>query len=308
VAAIDARETVNASLARFLAEVRGRGRVVLVDGSRDETAFEVERAVPEVEVIRRAAGTLAPELWSAGLRATSEPFVVLSSAQMAPAQGWLDALWSESGKGDAVAIGGAIEPGRLRSHLDRAVYLLRYVSYHRPLLNAKKREPAGENSLYRRDRLLPFESVWAQGFWEAEVHATLRDGWESLAMADSAVVEFLGGCDATQMIRNRLVHGRRYGAARGARFAWHEKLARTALLLVVPAVLLLRIVAALRARRLQLGPWLPSLPWLALLCACWAAGEVQGFWFGPPRMHSRRYCLDRSVSVSASVSNTLAAR
>lgn len=280
VASVDASETARASLRRFAEEVRGRGEVVVVDASRDGTAGEIERTMPGVRVIRRAPGALAPELWRDGLRATDAPLVAFSTAAMVPEPGWLDAMLARLDATGAAAVGGPIEPAGSLSATDRAVYLLRYVNYLRPLPGSGVTEPPGDNAIYRRDCLLGLGPRIDRGFWEAEIHARLRARGERLAMAEGAVLTFHGGSRFGASVGQRHRHGRHYGAARAGLMKAPERLARAAVSPIVPFLLARRIASALRSRRRGLGEWLPALPGLSLLLAAWAAGEARGTWAG----------------------------
>jgi hypothetical protein len=291
VAAIDARDTIVTSLARFLDEAGDRAEVVLVDASRDGTADEAERRFPRLRVLRREPGRLAPQLWLDGLLATAAPFVALSTGQMAPRPGWLPALLDRLDTTGAAAVGGPIEPAPGLAPNDRAVYLVRYVNYLRPLAGRGLVEPPGDNVLYRRARLPALESL-GDGFWEAEIHARLRQRGERLEMDDRAVVEFQGRTRLPLTLQQRRAHARRYAAGRARRMGWGQRLARSAAAPAVPFVLLQRILAALSAQGRPIGPWLPALPRLAMLLAAWAAGEACGTILGPGGLAVR---TDRSA-------------
>jgi hypothetical protein len=291
VASIDARATVVASLARFREEVAGRGEVVLVDASRDGTAEMAAQHFPDLHVIRCDYGRLAPELWAEGLRATDAPLVAFSTAAMAPRPGWLGSLVDRLESTGAAAVGGPIEPVRLLSATDRAVYLLRYVRYLRPLPESGMPEPPGDNALYRRDRLMSLvdplspsrvqdapSGLWHRGFWEVEVHRALRDRGERIVMAPEAVVEFLGGSHLPSTLRQRLAHARHYGSSRARGRGLGYRVVRSVASPAVPAVLLGRIAGALRGRSRPFLPWMPALPSLALLLLSWSIGEAAGVW------------------------------
>ena len=178
-------------------------------------------------------------------------------------------------------MGGPIEPSPGLSPGDRALYLLRYVNYLRPLPDSAHPEPPGDNALYRRDRLRGLEASWADGFWEAEIHRALRARGEGLDLSREAAVEFLGGTPVGMALRQRSAHARHYGASRAGRMGRLQRVARSAAAPAVPAVLLRRIAATLRARGRDLGPWLPALPHLSLLMAAWSLGEARAMWAGP---------------------------
>lgn len=276
IAANDARDTARASLARFLEEAGGRGEVVLVDASRDGTADLAAHEFSGLRILREPTGTLAPELWKIGLRATDAPLVAFSTAAMVPSPGWLDALIARLDESGATAVGGPIVPARSLYLTDRAIYLLRYVAYLQPISRSSRPEPPGDNALYRRAALVDMDAILDRGFWEHEVHRVLRARGEVLAMANSAVVVFHGGLRMKSALGQRLRHATIHGTARGGRMGVTERLLRTAAAPLVPAVLLHRIARGLRERGEDLGPWLPALPRLSLLLAAWAFGEARG--------------------------------
>lgn len=281
IASIDSRATIMASLASFQSEARDRAELVLVDASRDGTAELVDSNFPDVRLIRRPAGVLVPELWRDGLNATTAPFVAFSTASMLPTEGWLDALLSKSRSTDAAAVGGSIEPSPTLRGIDRAIYLLRYVHYLRPLPASMDPEPPGDNALYRRDRLAGLESLMSQGFWEAEIHRALRARGERTVISESAMVTFLGGARLIPALRQRLQHARNFGSTRSSSMTTLERLARTACAPLVPAVLSRRIARALRVRGQSIRPWASALPGLLVLITAWSAGEVMGTWWRP---------------------------
>jgi hypothetical protein len=280
VAAPDARPAPVARLERFAAEVSGRGEMILVDASR---AGLTGRPLPDcVRVLRRPPGTLAPVLWRDGLLDCETPLVALTTATMAPAPGWLDALLDRRDATGAAAVGGPIDPAPGLGPVDRAVYLLRYIRYVRPLPGTSNLDPPGDNALYVLDRLFDVETAWSSGFWEAAVHRVLRRIGGRLAMSADAAVTYQGGARLGPTSVQRFRHARHYGADRAAGMGWAERLTRTAAAPVVPPVLLRRALATLRARGGPIAPWAPAGPSLAVLLAAWAAGEAAGLVLGAP--------------------------
>jgi hypothetical protein len=277
-----ATPVLGASLARFAAEVGTSGEVVLVDASGSPASVEIARRFDNVRVIPRTAGRLAPALWRDGLLATDAALVAFTTAQMIPRPGWLAALHARLGETGGAGVGGPIEPGPGLSTTDRAVALLRYSGYFPPLPDSSRVDPPGDNALYRRERLMAVESAWRDGFWEVEVHKALRDRGDTLAMADAAVVVFEGGVGLLSMARQRVQHARKYGAGRGKGLGTIARLAGVLACPLVPPLLCLRIIKALRARRMALAPWLAALPSLVVLASAWAFGEAVGTLQGDP--------------------------
>jgi hypothetical protein len=291
LATIDARTSILESIARFREELDGDDELIVVDASRDGTADLVAARFPDVRLLRRPAGGLAPELWRDGLDATNAGLVAFSTAQMVPASGWRRAMLDRLEATGAAAVGGPIEPGPGLSPHDRAVYLLRYVNYLRPFpaIDPARLEPPGDNAIYRRDRLSGLESLWRDGFWEVEVHRALRARGETLALARDAAVAYRGGARVTGLIKQRYDHAHRYGAGRSVGIGRIGRLTRIGTAPIVPPLMLRRIVAALASRGQSLTPWIPALPYLFPLLAAWSLGEARGMASGRPKVSTKLF-------------------
>ena len=251
---------------------------------------------------RRPPGSLVPDLWGLGVRATSEPLVALSTSGMVPLEGWLDATLDVLERSQAAAVGGPIEPEEELSSLDRAVFFLRYLNYVRPIPEPGTIEPPGDNALYRRDALPPID-----GFWESRVHGILRERGESVVFEPEAIVTFHGSSrrrrqhshvakgsvitNEWSLLNQRFLHAWNYGSDRSRRLGWRWALARTLLAPLVPLALLSRIGRNLASKNIRPRHWLPALPFLLPLLAAWCWGEVVGYWLKPPRP---RLLLSRS--------------
>jgi hypothetical protein len=276
VALTDPPKDLGASLARFAEEAGPPGQVLLVDASGSTEGVNLAERFANVRVIPRPVGRLAPSLWRDGLLATDADLVAFTTAQMMPTRGWIEALKARMQETGSAGVGGPIEPGPGLSGTDQAVALLRYANYFPPLPDPSRIDPPGDNALYRRSCLMAVESSWLDGFWEVEVHKALRLRGESLAMADRAVVTFLGGVGLASMVAQRFRHARRYAVGRSIGLGPMARLARILGSPLVPPLLCGRIVKALRARGMSPAPWIMALPALALLATAWAIGEAVG--------------------------------
>lgn len=277
LSSLDSPTTFRRSLRGFYNELGGRGRIIVVDASRqDLELIEGTKAT----LIRRPVGTLAPVLWRDGLLESSTEFVAFSTTQMIPRTGWLSGLLETIQKSKTAGVGGPISVCDSLAPLDRAMYLLRYANYLPPVPDSLTFEPPGDNAIYRRSDLNAVSGSWLDGFWEIEVHKQLRSIGRETAIAHGAVVEFAGGYHLGPALGHRLAHARKFGAGRIKNGNLFEKLARGAVAPAVPPILLSRIVRNLQSRGEPLGPWIPSLPYLSLLLAIWSAGEATGAWFG----------------------------
>jgi hypothetical protein len=284
LASVDAAGTFRGNLQRWCQELDGHGEVLVVDSSRDGTADEIAASFPRVRVLRREPGWLAPELWRDGLEATDAPLVAISTTRMSPAPGWRRAMLETLEATGAAVVGGPIEPSGSygRDHVSMAIYLLRYINYLPPLIDPDRIDPPGDNAVYVRDRLDGLEALWAEGFWEVEIHRALRMRGESAVMACGAAVVHTEEGRFLPLLPQRHAHARHYGASRARRFGTADRLVRIAMSPLVPAVLLSRIIAALSARGQSLSRWMPALPYLLPLLAAWSLGEACGMYFKHP--------------------------
>ncbi len=278
VASVDSELDPGPSLSRFAEEVEGHGEVILVDASRDGFIADLTATLRNVRILRRTPGMLVPELWRDGLRAADADFVGFSTTAMIPEQHWLDAMLDRLQTTGAAGVGGPILPAAKLSSTDRAIYLLRYVNYYKP--SRSNLEPPGDNAIYRRDRLEKHHNLIDRGFWEADIHHSLRHQGECLVMAENASVIYQGGGRLLSTLRQRLRHAAIYGASRGSRMTAIERTLRTALFPIVPALMLRRIILVMKSQSIDMMPCLPALPGLALLSTAWAAGEAVGYWVG----------------------------
>ncbi len=277
LAAMEGGPILEASLSAFAAEVAGAGDLIVVDGSRDGIS------VPDDSRIRliRRPDRLAPELWGIGLESSVAEFVAFSTTQMVPRRGWLAGLVEEVQSRGLAGVGGPIAAGPGLSRVDRALYLMRFASYAPPVPDSSTFDPPGDNALYRRSALEAVRDSWREGFWEIEVHRSLRSLGVRLGSAPGALVEFLGGASRSRAIAHRVAHARRFGAWRGRGDSLVANLARTATAPAVPAVLLARIARSLSLREEPIGPWLGALPDLSLFLTAWSMGEAAGRLLGP---------------------------
>jgi hypothetical protein len=216
---------------------------------------------------------LVPVLWRDGIARARGELVALTISPMIPRGDWLEAL--RAALADADAVGGAIEPAAGLRAADRAECWCRYARDMLPFAAAPSLDLAGDNAGYRRERLLAVEESWREGFWEPEVHKALAARGDRLRHEPSVVVEMGRSAGAAAFLRQRLAHGREFGRTRGGRSGVGANLARIALSVIVPFVLVSRTVqeASRRGRRRSL---VPVLPHVLLFDAAWAAGEALG--------------------------------
>jgi hypothetical protein len=227
-----------------------------------------------VVVADNEAQLLVPEQWRNGIDGADGEIVCLTISAMRPGPGWLDTAWRLSR--DVDAVGGAIEPGddlRLR---DWAEYFCRYARDMLPFPARETVDFPGDNAVYRRDALVATRDVYRDGFWELEVNRALRDKGYRLWHSPELVVYQGRSAGFGVLMRQRLVHGRKYGRQRGARFSTARNVAGVPAAVVVPIVLLARTFREVFSRRRLRLRLVAATPLLLAYDIAWAAGEAAG--------------------------------
>lgn len=221
-----------------------------------------------------APDRLVPEHWRDGIDAASGSVVALTIAPMAPAPDWIATIRRLLAEHDAV--GGAIEPGDGLRLVDWAEYFCRYSPDMLPFDARPNVDLPGDNAAYRRSLLEGVRDTYREGFWEPVTHRRLAADGIVLWHDPSLVVRQGRSAGFTAFARQRLAHGRRYGHQRGARFSRGRNLAGVVGAPLVPALMTLRVVRRVFARRRLRGRVLAALPVILAFNAAWALAEARG--------------------------------
>lgn len=227
-----------------------------------------------VVVADNEAQLLVPEQWRDGIDDADGEIVCLTISVMRPAPGWLGTAWRLTR--DVDAVGGAIEPGEGLRLRDWAEYFCRYARDMLPFPARETVDFPGDNAVYRRDALAATHEVYRDGFWELEVNRALRDKGYQLWHSPELVVYQARSAGFLPFLRQRLIHGRKYGRQRGARFSTARNLAGILLAAVVPVVIVARTYREVFARRRLRLRLIAATPLLVAYDIAWAAGEAVG--------------------------------
>jgi hypothetical protein len=234
---------------------------------------ELQRRFPFARFLERP-DALVPALWSQGIAASNGRTVALTISPMRPAPDWVERVRSLRERHEVIA--GAIEPDASTRLRDFAEYLCRYGHDMLPFTAHDCPVLPGDNAAYARELLDETLELHRGGFWEPVVNRRLRERGITLWHAPELVVHQGRSAGARAFLRQRLAHGRAYGAERGAGFSTSRNAIGVA---AAPAVALLMTVRALKAslarRRLRLRA-LAALPLVLLFNSAWAVGEAAG--------------------------------
>jgi hypothetical protein len=261
----------------------GIGEIIVVDNSVDGTAEYVRTQFPDVEVIDMARPGLVPELWAQGVLRAREEVVALTTAHMVAQPGWAARLLEAYASKEYAGVGGSIVPGAGLGPVALAIYWLRYNRFSGHVPAAAVEDIAGDNGSYRRTALRGYlTSIQREGFWEYEINQQLIANGGVLFRAPEAVVQYTGGESFGRFARQRLEHGRRFGAMRIAPKHGVRRWMTIGLWPATPAVFLLRILRQ-SFRAGATTRLVPAAPALLYFLFCWSAGELVGYVFGMPR-------------------------
>lgn len=253
-----------------------RVEIVVIDAASDRTGPALEYG-SRVRVLAVSPERLIPQLWSAGIQASSAPIVALTIGQCLPDANWIESILTMAARHDRCAgFGGSIDGPRDGRWRDWAMYFSRYSAYMPPLPDQITEEIAADNAAYRMAALEGCEEA-RSGFWENLVHRHVRArGWTIMLAGDMQVE--LGPCpSAWGFCRERYRHGRHFASTRPGT-AGPARVIRTATAPALAPFLILRIGRRVAGRRRDwIGRYLQALPWLAAFMTAWALGEAAGY-------------------------------
>lgn len=281
VAAREAPPSLAECLDAIAAQLDGEETELVVVHAAGEAAPPfAARAVGPAQLVEGPRGARVPELWEAGIGATTGPLVVLTSAHCVPDKDWLAALRAAHGPGVA-AVGGAIELDPGSGVVAWAIYFCRYSRFMLPFARADAQDLAADNASYTRAALEGIPGWRGRGFWEASIHAEMRRQGHRLVLDPAVVVQARPSHGALGFARQRFVHGLAFARRRGLDPG--RRLLMIAAAPLIPTVLAARIARHVLARRRHRARLLAAAPLLALFLGAWTAGEALGYVAGPER-------------------------
>lgn len=262
------------SLAACLEALEGQrdGVEVLVHEGQPSSS-ELHARFPWAE-FAVARDQLVPEHWRDGIDRASGDIVALTIAQMIPAPDWIATIRRLHEEHDVV--GGAIEPGRGLRLVDWAEYFCRYARDMPPFEPSGNVELAGDNAAYKRPLLESIAETYRQGFWEPVSHRRLAADGITLWHDPSLIVRQGRSAGFGAFVRQRLLHGRRYGHQRGAHFSRARNLIGVIAAPLVPVLMTARVLRQVFGKGRYRGRSLLALPVIVAYNAVWAYAEARG--------------------------------
>ncbi|HLH42497.1 MAG TPA: hypothetical protein VKV74_05900 [Bryobacteraceae bacterium] len=216
------------------------------------------------------------ELRARGLAEARGAIVALIEDHGIAAEDWAAQI-VESHRGEAAAIGGAIENGIDRP-LNWAVFFCDFLRYQPPFPKGDSPIASDANVSYKRAALESVSSVWAEVFHESSVNSALRRRGERVAL-DPAVRVFQRrqGLTVASALQERFVWGRSYAATRAGLAPASKRLFWLAFAPALPALMLARMTVMAWKKRRTFKAFLRAFPLTAALTVSWSCGEFTGY-------------------------------
>ena len=277
VACNDADAAIATCLSSIQAQAEdGVAEIIVVDNSRDGATRIIDNDFGDVQVVTAPESLLVPQLWAQGAKLASGEVVAFTTAHFFPDEHWVREILRHH-RSEYAAVGGAIENAEPSAPTQWAVYFCRYANYMLPFGPALVRQVPGDNASYKRWVLEEYAGLIEDGFWETTVNDQLSKDGHTLLMTPRVRVDHGPSFGLWAFCRQRLTHGRVFGAERAAATSSGRRLLYLAASPMIPIVFLGKIARAVFRKRRHRRAFLVSLPALSLFVLCWSFGEILGF-------------------------------
>lgn len=241
---------------------------------------ELERRYPQARFLRGPQGATVPRLRTLGADAARGRLVALLEDHAAASPCWAIALREAHRAGHRI-IGGPVENGLQSRAVDWALYFVEYGFYMPPMLKGPVPRLSGLSIAYDRELLRSCHDVWKETLQENEVNDALRAQGHVLHLAPDAAVDSFLPMTLGYGMGHLRDGGRHFARYRAARSSGAKRLAWALASPLVPAVLFLRLVRGIAARKpARLLQVVRALPFLALVLGAWSWGEATGYFAG----------------------------
>jgi hypothetical protein len=187
---------------------------------------------------------------------------------------------------DAAAIGGAVDNGATTSLIDWANFFLVFAPFVSPIRNGPSERICLQANISYKRRVV--DRIASQlGVMEMLFIRQLRNEGEVLIADDRLLVSHVQSHGFWGTFAAHFHNGRSIAGFRLEHLGSMERMLRLGSTAILPPYLLWSTLRALVSKRQFLGQVFASLPLLALLVWCHAAGEFVGYIAGPGRSPQR---------------------
>jgi Glycosyl transferase family 2 len=255
--------------------------IVVADWTDDETRSRLRQGWPEATLLSFDEPTAVPELRAAGIGAATAPYVAVIEDHCLVTSGWAEAIVDAHEAGHHV-VGGAVRNVKTTRARDWAPFLCEYSSFMEPWSAGPADDLTGMNVSYDRDALAEIADLLADGHWENDLHARLRERGFGFWVAPGATIEHAKDFGFREFASQRYHYSRSFAGLRNRALGTRRWLYAAGSPILVP-LSLWRIVSNVRARP-GYGPALRrAAPLVVVYSVIWAWGELVGYTLGGGR-------------------------
>ena len=265
--------------------------VIVAEATGEGTVRRIKEKFPGAKVLPFSERLTIPQLRAAALAQSTGEIVAVIEDHCVPDEHWYDAIvQAHQSHPECVAVGGSVENGNRERLMDWAVFLSEYSSYMRPLPRGIVDDIPGNNVSYKRAAFEDIDGLTEdlnRGFWESTLHQKLRARGDRFLMEPSITVYHRKHFGVWYGLSQRFHYSRYYAGTLFATAGLPTRIYRSAVSLVLPALLMARIGRRVVKKRRQLKELVLTAPLLAIITGVWAAGELVGSLLGPGQSLSK---------------------
>jgi hypothetical protein len=268
--------------------VEAGAEVLVADGHGEGLPDTALARYPQVSRLRMPGASVFQLRAAAMARAQGE-VVAVTEDHCRLAAGWCRSiLEAHRDYPDAAVIGGVVENGADRRLLDWANFFVANGASMPPVPNGAHRRVALQATVSYKKHVVP-RDVPPSGRMEWMLNQDLRRRGEKLVSDNRILVHHIQSFGFHEACAIHYHDSRSIAGFRLQRIGVAERLVRLAACPAMPPLLLLRTIVPIIRKRRCLGRLLLSLPLIAVLVHCRAAGALAGFLCGagesPRRIH-----------------------
>ncbi len=256
--------------------------IVVRNEDRIDTEYtEIKTRFDGIHWIVTPVGCTVPDMRWRAITASCGDIVALLEDDCRVDEHWKTALLNAHEE-DCIAVGGAVEPGNYTRGLDWSVYFCEFVRFMLPFPQHGTDALAGNNVSYKRVPLLDSTGDLSDsGFYDVFIHGQLGKAGHHLKSDSSVIVSNINSWAWRHVLNVPFNHGRGFAAMRVEQGTLWQRLLYAFATPLLPVLQVSRIFVHVTGRRRHVLEFFLSLPWTALFCISWSAGEFIGYLAGP---------------------------
>jgi hypothetical protein len=256
--------------------VAEHAELLIVDGDGHGLPDDVLRSYPRVTRLAMPGASVL-QMRAAAMAQSRGEIVAVTEDHCRVAPDWCRRILdAHRERPDAAVIGGAVENGSDRAIVDWASFFIVNGAAMPPIRSGVQRSVAGQASVSYKKRVVP-RDVPPLGRMEWMLNQELRRRGERLVADGRIRVAHVQPFTFSDACAIHYHDSRTIAGFRLQRIGWMERLVRLGACAIMPPILALRTVLPVLARRRHLGWLVLSIPMIAALVSCRAAGAVVGF-------------------------------